>query len=406
MSQFRFIAAVAIALFSGQGLFLILGPLLVEIAGEFDVSVAVAGQLATATFAAWGVSVVISGPMSDSFGRRPVALTGLTLLSAGAFASAVAPNFESLMAARILTGLGGGMIPPNSLAAVADVVSPERRAQAVGGIMAFNTSSTVITIPLLALVADLAGWRSPFLIMGSVMAACVVLNWFWFPRSTGSGRGDFSFLSRYRELLTLPVYRAAMATNFAQRIAFFALFSYLAAYLIEDYGMSVGAVALPMALAGVGRVLGSLMGGPVAERRNRMSLIAISSFVGGVCSVLVFSVHLSLWLTIAMSMAGMATLSVGWPVLITFSTEVSGKSRATGVGLLGFCNQTGGVAGAAMGGALLATTGFAGIGYLCLGAAVFSLLVIALFMRPETAGAGLLAENQADRPGEILQKEN
>ncbi|HAA94672.1 MAG TPA: hypothetical protein DCE26_03170, partial [Dehalococcoidia bacterium] len=128
--------------------------------------------------------------------------------------------------------------------------------------------------------------------------------------------------------------------------------------------------------------------------------------VGGVCSVLVFSVHLSLWLTIAMSMVGMATLSVGWPVLITFSTEVSGKSRATGVGLLGFCNQTGGVAGAAMGGALLATTGFAGIGYLCLGAAVFSLLVIALFMRPETAGAGLLVENQADRPGEILQKEN
>lgn len=74
-------------------------------------------------------------------------------------------------------------------------------------------------------------------------------------------------------------------------------------------------------------------------------------------------------------------LSVAWPIMITFSAEVSSQSRATGVGLLGASNQSGGVGGAAIGGVLLATSGCPGVGYLCLGATAFSALVIALFMR-------------------------
>ena len=53
MSQRRFLAAVALGMFFSQSTSLMLAPLLVAMANEFDTSVAVAGQLATATFAAW-----------------------------------------------------------------------------------------------------------------------------------------------------------------------------------------------------------------------------------------------------------------------------------------------------------------------------------------------------------------
>ena len=76
-----------------------------------------------------------------------------------------------------------------------------------------------------------------------------------------------------------------------------------------------------------------------------------------------------------------ALLSVPWTVLITVITEVSSQSRATGVGLLGVSNQTGAVGGAALGGYLLAAGGFPGVGYLCLGAVVFSVVVIVFFLR-------------------------
>ncbi|MEE8465898.1 MAG: hypothetical protein V3S68_05420, partial [Dehalococcoidia bacterium] len=63
------------------------------------------------------------------------------------------------------------------------------------------------------------------------------------------------------------------------------------------------------------------------------------------------------------------------------STELSSGSRATGVGLLGVSNQSGAVGGAAIGGFLLAASGFPGVGYLCLGAAAGSAVIIAMFMR-------------------------
>ncbi len=386
MNQFRFLAAVAVGLFTTMTASLMLVPLLVAIATEFDTSVAVAGQLATATFAAWAVSVVSVGPMSDSFGRRPVALTGLSLLAIGVLASAFAPNLGTLMALRVVTGIGGGMIPPNSLAAVADSVSPARRAQAVGALMAFTSLSSVIAVPLVAVVADSGGWRLPFLVIGSLLAACALLNWFWFPKSDGAGIRSFSFFSRYRTLLAIPIFRAALTVNFAQRIAYFALFSYLATYLIDTYDMNVGAVALPMAFVGIGTVTGSYIGGPVANRKDRMPLIAASAVAGGLAALLLFSIDVPLWAAVAIATGAIALLSVGFPVLLTFSTEVSSQSRATGVGLLGFSNQSGGVGGAALGGVLLAASGFPGVGYLCLGAVAFSALVIGLFMRQSDSG--------------------
>ena len=381
MNQLRFLAAVAVGLFATMTASLMLVPLLVAIATEFDTSVAVTGQLATATFAAWAVSVVSVGPMSDSFGRRPVALTGLSLLSIGVLASAFAPNLGTLMALRVVTGIGGGMMPPNSLAAVADSVSPARRAQAVSGLMAFTSLSSVIAVPLVAIVADSGGWRLPFLVIGSLSAACALLNWFWFPKSDGAGIRSFSFFSRYRTLLAIPDFRSALAVNLAQRMAFFALFSYLAAYLIDAYDMSLGAVALPLGFVGIGTAFGSYIGGPVANRKERMPLIAAAALAGGLGALLLFSIDVPLWAAVAIATGAVSLLSVGFPVLLTLSTEVSGQSRATGVGLMGLSNQSGGVGGAALGGVLLAASGFPGVGYLCLGAVAFSALVIGLFMR-------------------------
>ena len=112
-----------------------------------------------------------------------------------------------------------------------------------------------------------------------------------------------------------------------------------------------------------------------------MPLIAASTLAGGIAASLLFSIDLPLLVAVALAAGSILLLSVGWPVMITFSTEVSSGSRATGVGLLGLSNQSGAVGGAAIGGVLLAAIGFPGVGYLCLGAAVLSSVVIALFMR-------------------------
>ena len=101
MNKAWFYAVLAFAVFGTQNAVMMVPPLLVEVGTDLEISVAVAGQMVTATFAAWAISVLTVGPLSDSFGRRPVALTGMVLVLISVVASAFAPNIETLLALRL-----------------------------------------------------------------------------------------------------------------------------------------------------------------------------------------------------------------------------------------------------------------------------------------------------------------
>lgn len=380
MGQTRFLGLTGVSMFLTQSVSLMLAPLLVDLAADFDVSVTAAGQIAAATFAAWAISVLSVGPISDSFGRRPVAVIGLTLLGSSVLASSFAPNFGALLGLRIITGLSGGMIPPNSMAAVADVLAPARRAQAFGLLMAFASLSSVLGVPGVAILASVGGWRIPFLVIGHLLLICAVLNWFWYPKIQSSGPRSFSFISRYKEMAAIGIFRSALAANFLQRAAFIATFSYLAAFLISRHGMSVGETAVPLAIVGVGIVAGSALAGPVTGLRNRARVVAGCALIGGFASLILFSIDLPVWGTVGVALVGIMLLSVCWPAFLAISTEISGSSQATAVGMLGASNQLGGVAGASLGGIFLALGGFSTVGFFCIGATLVSAIVLQLTM--------------------------
>ena len=360
---------------------LVIPPVLVPIAEDLDVSLALAGQVVTVTFAAWAVSVILCGPLSDSLGRRPMAIVGLFLLAVSTIATAFAPNIEVMLAVRILTGLGGGMVPPNSVAAVSEVISPERRAQAVGGLMAINIFGLSVSIPLLALLAEWLGWRETVVAAGLALVLALVLNWIWFPPDSSARVRDFTFIPRYKTLLSIGFFRAAVFVMITQRIAYWVMVSYLAAFLIKTYGLSVGAMAIPLACSAAGQVIGSYSAGFVANRRERAVLVAATTLAGGICGLIFFSIPVSYWVAVALGVVGTGLLSVTFPTLVAISYEFSGRSRATGIGLIGVGNQSGGAVGAAMAGALLVSVGFGGVGYMCVGVVVISAAAAVLFMR-------------------------
>ena len=383
-----FLAAVSVALITAQLAMLVIPPVLVPMAQDLGVSLAVAGQVVTVTFAAWAVSVILCGPLSDSLGRRPMALVGLALLGFSTIATAFAPNIEVMLAVRILTGLGGGMIPPNSVAAVSEVMSPERRAKAVGGLMAVNIFGLSVGVPLVALLAEWLGWQSAIIATGLTLVLALVLNWIWFPLDSGGRVRDFTFLSRYRELLSMGFFRAAVVVMLNQRIAYWTMVSYLAAFLIQTYGVTVGATAIPLACSAAAQVVGSYSAGMISARRHRGALVAATTIGGGICGLIFFSVPIEFWLAVVLGAVGTGLLSVTFPTLVAISYEHSGRSRATGIGIIGVGNQSGGAAGAAMAGALLAGVGFGGVGYMCLAVAVLGGVVAMLFVRSAQGAEG------------------
>ena len=314
LNETWFVFVLGFSVLAAQNATLILPPLLVDIATDMEVSVPVAAQLATATFAAWAASVVVGGPLSDSFGRRPIALAGMLVLTFSVIASAFAPNLEVLAVLRAMTGLGGGMIPPNNMGAIADTIAPEKRAKAMGVVMASNVVSMGVSVPLVTLLADWQDWRFAFLVSGLLLGVSLLTIWVWFPNIRRAGPRSFEFFSRFRVLLSLRFFQVAVLVHVVQRMAFWGFVSYFAAYLIKTYDVSVGFLAVPLAITAVAQVAGSYLAPQVASLRNYALLVASTSIAGGVCGMFYFATDLGLWPAVALATLGTGLLAMTFPI--------------------------------------------------------------------------------------------
>ena len=249
---------------------LMLGPLLVGLAHEFQTSVAIVGQLVAATAITWGITAPLAGPVSDAYGRRRMLLTGLLLMALGILGAVLAWNYASLLAFRLLTGVGAALVPPNSIAMLADVFPPAGRGKAIGWLFSATGVSAAFGVPLVAILFEAGGWRLPFYVMGTASLGVWILCWVWLPRSPRQPGQPLAFFSHYREVGAHVTVWYVLAANALQRIVFFGMFTYLAAHLIQSYHMQAGDTALPLAFAGSGAIVGGFLGGQLADHCHRV----------------------------------------------------------------------------------------------------------------------------------------
>ena len=195
------------------------------------------------------------------------------------------------------------------------------------------------------------------------------------------GKQAIAFLTRFREFGSNLPFWYILGANLLMVTAFAAVFTYLPAYLIKTYSLNSGETALPLTLAGLGVLVGSFLGGRVAGLSRRLLLISASFLFGGIIGVLVFTTGISPWATVALSAGSACLLVMSWPVTSLLLIDLAGESRATALGLFAMSNQGGAVAGASIGGLMLALGGFSLVGVFCLGAAVIAALVVRLKVR-------------------------
>jgi len=370
------VALLVLAAFLAMTALLMMGPLLVALAEAFNTSVAAAGQLAAAINLTWAVTALVAGPVSDTYGRRRVGLTGLLIMGVGILGSVLAWSYGALLACRLLTGVGAAMIAPNGMAAIADHFPPAQRGRPTSILIGAMFLGPVFGIPLVALLGDLGGWRLPFGVIGGLCLVLLGLSWIWWPRQARSAGQRVAFLARFTAVSCRAGIWPALAANALYRMAGFGVLTYLAAFLMRTYGIQTGSTALPLALVLLGGMLGSLVGGSVAGRTWRIRGVALALTAGGVLVGSAFLMEASLWLTMLLASTGMLLAAVFEPVIWTLTAELAGESVATANGMLAFSTQLGSALGASAGGVILAVGGFGFVGLFCLGAAVLAALIL------------------------------
>src|SRR4051812_5212110 len=136
-----------------------LGPLLVDLSRELDVSLGQAGLLAAALAVSWAVAAPFAGLLSDRFGRRPMivlALSGLGIVTVGA---GLAPNYGSLVALGVRAGLFGGFGPGAVLAAAGALFPPHRRGMAMGWANLGFSLAAIAGVPGIGAIGGGVRWR-------------------------------------------------------------------------------------------------------------------------------------------------------------------------------------------------------------------------------------------------------
>jgi MFS family permease len=134
-------------------------------------SLAQVGLLAALYPAVWGLGQLLTGPLSDRLGRKPLITAGMLLQALALAGTAMAGSFLPWAASAILLGIGTAMVYPTLLAAIGDVAHPSWRATAVGVYRLWRDAGFAVGALLAGLVADLAGLAAAVWVVAALTAA-------------------------------------------------------------------------------------------------------------------------------------------------------------------------------------------------------------------------------------------
>ena len=144
---------------------------------EFDVSIAVVQQTLSLFTIGFGVAQLISGPLSDRYGRRPILLGGLVTYLLASIACAAAPSIYLLIAARFLQAVGccTGLVVTRAV--IRDCFSPAEGAQKIARVSNYM-GLAVFTGPIIgAQLQTHFGWRAAFILHAAVCIVILILAW-------------------------------------------------------------------------------------------------------------------------------------------------------------------------------------------------------------------------------------
>jgi DHA1 family inner membrane transport protein len=269
--------------------------LLPNIAGGIRVSIPQAGNV----ISAYALGVMVGAPLIAAFGARLPRKRLLWWLMAafvfGNLASALAPSYPTLLAARFLAGLPHGAFFGIGAVVGASLVPPNRRAWATSMMLTGLTVANVVGVPLTTLAGQTWGWRWPYALVGvlGMLTLVAVLAWVpTRPAEHGAGiRTELSALLQPQVWLTLLIGTVGFG-------GMFATYSYITPTMTTLAHVSATAVTGLLAVYGLGMTAGMVLGGRLADRALMPSLYgglagvgyAVQSKPGAVIGIFVFGI--------------------------------------------------------------------------------------------------------------------
>ncbi|RWC34629.1 MAG: MFS transporter [Mesorhizobium sp.] len=331
--------------------FVIMG-LLLDVSTDLGVSISAAGQL----ISGYALGVVVGAPLltiaTGRWPRKTVLLALMAIFTLGNLACALAPDYWTLMGARVLTAFAHGTFFGVGSVVATGLVAPNKKASAIALMFTGLTIANILGVPFGTWLGQAFGWRATFwavTLVGIVAFAIILLL---VPRSQAAPekrdlRGDLAVLGRAPVLL-------GFATTVLGYAGVFAVFTYIAPLLTEITGFEEAAVSPILLVFGGGLIAGNLLGGKVADRWLVPSVLGSLVVLALVLGTMTFALHSQAMAVVYVGLLGAAAFATVAPLQmwVLEKAEGAGQSLASSFNIAAF--NLGNAAGAWLGGVVIA----------------------------------------------------
>lgn len=274
-------------------------------AGDLHVTPGRVGLALSVFMLSFALSPLVYGPLSDRFGRRPVALAACLIYVIGGAGCIFAQSLPGLLAWRFVQGLGGGA-RPLGLSIISDHFKGAAAREKMSYVSALSLLAPLLAPSIGALLLGFGGWRMIYLFLTGTGGIALVLVWLRLDESLPAERrvslsarsvaANYSAVFRNRRSLTYTIIAIAM---------FGVIFGYVSGspyVMIGAFGLTPAQFGLTFMLNSLGLLVGNLInarlnargvapaklltGGLLLVAGNALALLAIT--LAGNTSVFVF----------------------------------------------------------------------------------------------------------------------
>ena len=356
-TRHRYIAMVAMAL-GGFGIgtteFVAMG-LLNLIAEDFSISEDQAGHV----ISAYALGVVIGAPLittlTGSIPRRRLALLLMGAFVIGNGLSVFAHSYEILMLSRFIAGFPHGAYFSVTALIAASMAPNGKRGKAVALTGMGLSIATVIGVPIAQWLGSTFGWNAAFAMVAAIGVITFVALWFTVPHMTLMPRTkpltELGALVNSQVLMTLAI----GTVGFGGMVA---VYTYISWTLTENAGFNGSLIWIPLMVYGIGMVIGTYIGGVLADRNLEYAILGTLLSLIVVLSAFYFLSHNAVAGIINFGVIGLLGSTLV-PNLQTRLMDVAGDAQTLAAALNHSALNMANAAGAAVGGAVIA----AGYGY-------------------------------------------
>ncbi len=366
--------------------FMIISPLGAILMPALKITPAQFGLVVSAYAFSAGISGLLAAGFADKFDRKKLLLFFYTGFVLGTFFCAIAPTYHFLLAARMVTGLFGGVIGAVVFAITTDLFPFHMRGRVMGYVQTAFAASQILGIPAGLFFSNLWGWHAPFLMIVavSILVGFIIVIYLKPIDQHLKLQVKGNAFNHLTKTVSTPRYLFAFATTALLSTGGFMLMPFGSAFTVHNLGIEIGKLPLIYLITGLCAIVTGPLVGRASDKIGKFKVFTFGSIVTIILVVIYTNMEVSpLWLVAAVN----AILFVGIfsrmiPSQALMSAVPTAESRGAFMAISSSLQQiAGGVAAVIAGAVVTERPGgylehFDTLGYILVGTTTFTWLMM------------------------------